>query len=197
MTIRLSLSEGHSIKLGITPALNLIEYFSSYLRKDLLLRFQIHTFENDKIFEKVLSNFPGYTLDRDMNRRASDDEYVIKVIPQKITVRLPFGYTFITGVSKIFNSDLRPNLHNYESVQHTIRIFERDLEESEDNNSAVLYNVDGSKGLDWSLNYNGNICLWQNQVNDNQWNIYGDDYEAVLHKIFEDPICTATIKIAG
>lgn len=194
VTIRLSLSEGHSIKLGITPALNLIEYFSSYLPKHPLLRFQIHTFENDKMFEKVLDKFPGYVLDHNVNSRASDDEYVIKVIPQKITVRLSSGYTFITGVSKIFDSDLRPNLHNHQSVQRTIRIFERDLEESEDNNSAVLYNIDGSKGLDWSLNYNGNICLWQNQVNDQQQNIYEDDYETVLHKTFEDPITLSYIE---
>lgn len=194
VTIRLSLSEGHSIKLGITPALNLIKYFSSYLCKYPLFRFQIHTFENDKMLEKVLSNFHEYALDYDTNRRASDDEYVIKIIPQKITVRLRSGYIFIVGVSKIFDSDLRPNLHDYKSVQRTIRIFEKDLEESEDNNSAVLYNVDGSKGFDWSLNYNGNICLWQNQVNDNQWNIYEDEYDTVLHKTFEDPITLSYIE---
>ena len=146
------------------------------------------------MFQKVMDQFPGHELIYNSASRASDDEEVIKVIPQKIIVRLSSGYEFIAGISKIFGSGLRPNLHDIKHLQETMKIFERDLEESEDNNSAVLYNSNGEKGLDWSLNYNGNICLWQNQVNDNQWNIYEDDFPKVLNETFRDPITLSYIE---
>lgn len=194
VTVRVSVSAGHAIKLGINPACNLIELFESEYSDHPYLKFQIHGFEEDPIFPKVLAHFPGHELDYDRGPRASDDEVVIKVIPQKIQVKLPSGYRFIVGISKIFGSDLRPNLHKIEYLYNTIKIFERDLEESEDNNSAVLFNTNGAKGLDWSLNYNGNICLWQNQVNDNQWNIYEDSFPTVLNETFRDPLTLSYIE---
>jgi len=44
------------------------------------------------------------------------------------------------------------------------------------------------------LNYNGNVCLWQNQVNDNQWNIYKDSFPTVLNETFRDPITLSYIE---
>lgn len=194
VTVRVSVSAGHAIKLGTTPAFNLIQLFDSEYSNHPYLKFQIHGFENDPMFQKVMDLFPGHQLNYDNVSRASDDEEVVKVIPQKIRVKIASGYEFITGISKIFGSDLRPNLYEIEKLQRTIKIFERDLEESEDNNSAVLYNTNGDKGLDWSLNYNGNICLWQNQVNDNQWNIYEDNFSKVLNQTFHDPITLSYIE---
>ena len=194
VTIRISVSVGHSIKLSTTPAQNLIEIFQEKYSNHPYLRFQIHAFENDPMFQEVLKHFPRHCLSYDENKRASDDEQVIKIIPQKIVVKLASGYTFITGISKVFGSDLRPNLHDIERMKKIAQVFDRDLEESEDNNSAVLYNADGKKGLDWSLNYNGNICLWQNQVNDNQWNIYEDDFKFILNETFRDPMLLSYIE---
>lgn len=194
VTVRLSVSVGHAIKLGTTPAYNLIQIFEREYSNHLHLKLQIHGFENDSMFQKMLDLFPGYQLNYVRGIRASDDEDLVKVIPQKIYVKLPSGYEFIAGISKIFGSDLRPNLHQLESLQNTIKTFERDLEESEDNNSAVVSNTNGDKGLDWSLNYNGNICLWQNQVNDNQWNIYEDSFPKVFNETFRDPITLSYIE---
>lgn len=188
VTVRVSVSEGHGIKLGIAPAKNLIEIFQEKYIDHPYLRFQIHAFENDSMLNQVLSMFPGHSVEISTEQKASDDEQVIKVIPKKINVTFPSGYRIIVGISKIFGSDLRPNLHREHDLKKTIQVFDQDLEESEDNNSAVLYNVNGAKGLDWSLNYNGNICLWQNQVNDNQWNIYEDSFDQVLNSTFKDPI---------
>lgn len=194
VTVRLSVSTGHSIKLGTAPAVNLIQLFQNEYSNHPYLCFQIHAFENDPMFEKVLSIFPQHKLTYDITTMASDDEKVIKIIPQRVFVSLPSGYQFIAGISKIFGSDLRPNLHRIETLKNTIKVFERDLEESEDYNSAVLFNTDGTKGLDWSLNYNGNICLWQNQVNDNQWNIYEDNFHKIHNSTFSDPITFSYIE---
>lgn len=194
IVVRVSVSQGHAIKLGVQPAVNLIRIFEKKYPNHPYLKFQIHTFENDPTFNRVLMEFPNHELEIDPSKRASDDEQVIKIIPQKMILRLPSSYSLIVGVSKVFGSSLRPNLHEIEKLNKTMATFDRDLEESEDNNSAVLYNTNGTKGLDWSLNYNGNICLWQNQVNDNQWNIYEDSFEKVLTETFRDPITLSYIE---
>jgi organic radical activating enzyme len=194
VTVRVSVSAGHAIKLGTTAAANIIELFESNYSDHPYLKFQIHAFENDPMLHKVLECFPGSILRFDTGERSSDDEKVIKVIPKKGYVRLSTGYEFIVGVSKVFNSGLRPNLHQIETHKATMKVFDRDLEESEDNNSAVLFNCDGKKGLDWSLNYNGNICQWQNQVNDNQFNIYEDSFDKTLAGSFQDPLIFSYIE---
>ena len=188
VVVRVSVSEGHAIKLGTRPATNLIQLFEELYPNHPYLKFQIHAFENDSMLERTLANFPGHQLLVDVNKRASDDEQVVKIIPQRMEVTFLSGYKIVVGVSKVFDSGMRPNLNQIENHLKTIKVFERDLEESEDNNSAVLYNTNGEKGVDWSLNYNGNICLWQNQVNDNQFNLYEDSYEKIWNGIFEDPL---------
>jgi organic radical activating enzyme len=188
VVVRVSVSEGHAIKLGTKPATHLIELFDELYQDHPHLKLQIHAFENDSMLEKTLQNFPGHIKIVDKSKRVSDDEQVIKVIPTKLDVIFPSGYRIIVGVSKVFESGLRPNLHKIENHLKTMKVFERDLEESEDNNSAVLFNTNGDKGVDWSLNYNGNICLWQNQVNDNQFNLYEDDYQTIFNGIFNDPL---------
>ena len=193
ITVRISVSEGHGIKLGTTPAKNLIEIFEEELRDHPYLKFQIHAFENDSMLYQILEHFDGHQIDSSEDGRASDDPFVLKVIPQKLHVTFQSGYRIIVGISKIFKSGLRPNLNTPDSLQESIVTYERDLIESEDNNSAIVDNADGRKGLDWSINYNGNTCTWQNQVNDNQYNLYEDSYEEILEGSLKDPLMLSYI----
>ena len=89
VTIRISVSAGHAIKLGTRCAENLIRLFESDYRGHPYLRFQMHGFERDPIFGKVLESFPGCSAQYlSQARRESDDETVLKVIPQKVVVTL-------------------------------------------------------------------------------------------------------------
>lgn len=38
------------------------------------------------------------------------------------------------------------------------------------------------------MEYNGNVCTWQNRVQDNLLNIYEDNYGNVLRNTYSDPL---------
>ena len=38
------------------------------------------------------------------------------------------------------------------------------------------------------MDYNGNVCTWQNRVQDNLLNIYEDNYNDVLRNTYSDPL---------
>ena len=111
-----------------------------------------------------------------------------KVIPWGYYLTLESGYRTIVGVSRVFNSTLRPNLLNNKLMQHTIDVYDLDLEKSQNFFPSIVENEDGTQGIDWIVEYNGNVCSWQNRVQDNLLNIYEDSYEEVLNKTYGDLI---------
>ena len=194
VTIRVSVSQWHAIKLGTAPAKNLIEIFEEEYAFHPFLKLQIHTFEEDTMLNQVLSHFPDISIEESSEIKPSDDPFVFKRIPKKITLKLSSGFQIIVGISKVFKSGLRPNLNEIESLNDSIKVFERDLIESEDNNSAIVDNANGEKGLDWAINYNGNTCTWQNQVNDNQYNLYEDNFKDIFEGTLQDPLTLSYIE---
>lgn len=194
VVVRLSVSEGHSIKLGIRPAQTLIKLFQSEFRDHPYLEFQLHGFRNDSALAKIQEAFPGSQYIDWSTSRVSADPSLLKVMPGRCTFRLADGYSITTGLTRVFFSDLRPNLHDDADAKKRAAIFMEDLEHSENFFPTVVQNNDGSKGIDWAINYNGNVCAWTNQVNDNQLNIYEDDYDKVLNTTFSDPLSLAILE---
>lgn len=193
VTIRLSVSEGHSIKLGMNPITNLVRIFEEKYRYHQHLTLQLKSFDKDTMLEKSLKSFTNYQL-KLLEVNGSDDKGVKKVIPRKFLLTLPSGYEMIVGISRVFEPGLRPNLNNWDSIKNTIEVYNHDLEQSEDQNSAVVFNQNGEKGLDWIIEYNGNVCTWQNRVQDNLLNIYEDSFEETLKETFKDPLTLSYIE---
>jgi len=194
VVIRVSVSEGHSIKLGIKPALNLIKIFRERFNGHPYFKLGFHTFSSDSTLSKILKEFPEASLSIDPSTRASASDLVLKIIPKKTVLTFPDGYSVVVGLSRVFTSGLRPDLNKPENLEQGIAVFQEDLEFSEDFFPTVVENYDGSKGIDWAINYNGNVCAWTNQVNDNQFNIYQDSYEHTLERTFSDPLALSIIE---
>lgn len=193
VSIRLSISEGHSLKLANKPLINLLKIFEEMYRSHPFLTLQLKTFENDKTLWTFLESLGSYKLE-DIGVNSSDDPFVTKVIPWKKRLTLPSGYSIILGVSRVFDPGLRPDLNNQRSIDNTINVYNQDLDQSEDDFPALVFNPDGSQGLDWLVEYNGNVCTWQNRVQDNLLNIYEDDFNTVVHKTFNDPLTLSYVE---
>lgn len=186
VVLRVSVSKGHTIKIGLQPTINLIKIFTEkYADKNNFI-LQIKTFDDDDTFDKILENFPNH-IKSDYDSLVTDNSVLIKKIPNRYIVKIN-NYQFVVGVSKIFNSGLQPDLHNPENLKHFIDVFNSDLQDSEDDNPAVVTNPNQENGIDWSINYNGDICTWQNQVRDNYQNLYEDIYEDIMAAYLNDPI---------
>ena len=123
LVIRVSVSEGHSIKLGTAPILNLIKIFGQYYKEENNFLLQIKTFENDVILNQVMQELPSAVLSDHHDHYASDSDVVIKTIYKKFYLALPNGYKIKVGVSKIFQSGLRPRLKRSHKIARRLRSF--------------------------------------------------------------------------
>lgn len=187
LTIRVSISKYHSIKLKEKPLVNLLKIFEKKYNQDANFTLQLKIFEEDNIlFEYLDKYFPGYQFSL-FGDNLSDDKEIIKIMPWKYRLTLKSGYNVIVGKSRIFNSNLRPNLYSNE-IKISEKIYDTDLELSQKDFPSVVFNSDGKKGFDWIVEYNGNVCTWQNRVQDNLLNIYEDDYNTVVNSTVNDLI---------
>lgn len=188
VVVRLSISEGHVAKIGYHPALNLFKIFREKYKGDQYLKLQVKTFYDDPTLEKILEQCPQATLESQHIDLESDNSVLIKKIPKQKRLMFDNGYNFIVGYSKIFNSGLRPDLRDLSQFDEGIAIFNKDLRDSEDYNPSLVFGLQGEIGVDWSINYNGDICTWQNQVRDNYMNLYEDDFQTIYEASVNDPI---------
>ena len=186
ITIRLSVSEHHDVMLQGKPLRNLLNIFEKKYKEEKNITLQLKFFENDSALITTLEKYyKGYRLNL-LSENGSDDNTYIKIIPRKYRLVLPSGYEVIAGKSRIFYSNLRPNLNNIENIKNSLEVFDKDLCLSQNNNSSIVYNLRGNDWLDWIVEYNGNVCTWQNRVQDNLLNIYEDDYKTTLKKTYQD-----------
>ncbi len=186
VTIRVSISEHHNKKLKDRHLINLLNIFNKKYKNDKNFTLQLKTFENDNALVNALDNyFDGYKL-KLISNNSTDDNLHIKIIPWKYNLTLKSGYSVIVGKSRVFYSNLRPNINNKQEIKKNIEVYDNDLFLSQRNNSSIVYNSNGNNGLDWIVEYNGNVCIWQNRVQDNLLNIYEDSYKDVLYKTYHD-----------
>ena len=119
----------------------------------------------------------------------SDNDKVIKIMPKQATLRFDDGYEIKVGIAKLFFSNLKVDLNVFnEDIQKAIDVFEKDMSESEYNNPSLVTNCDGSLGLDFWIDYNGNVTTWGNQQADNLFNVYVDSYQDFVKGTFNNII---------
>ena len=117
----------------------------------------------------------------------SDNSTVIKIVPQKLFLKLN-DYRIQIGVSKLFYSDLMIDLNKPYSkyIENAVKVITNDIENSEQGNPPYTQNSTGRKGLDFWIDYNGNVTTWFNQYKYQLFNLYIDSYQEVVRKAFEN-----------
>ncbi len=194
LSIRLSVSNDHSIKLKHHPLINLLNIFETKYKDNKNFTLQLKTFDGDTALEQYLREFkPRFSIDY-VGVNKSDDNNVVKIMPKQFKMNFDTGYSVIVGCSRVFDSNLRPNLHDRSSIARTIDVYNKDTIQSQSNFPSIAFNSNGKRGLDWIIEYNGNVCAWQNRVQDNLLNIYEDDYQTVYKKTLADPLTLSFIE---
>lgn len=195
LVLRLSVDEEHARGgLELHPAHNLISLFEqSYINeKDFTLQF--HTLFDDPCIQQLYDQLADRIISIEDRRLHSDAETVLKVNPAEKFLKLASGLIIKVGYAKCFYSNIKVNLKDPEVLKRNLSVFSWDMSESEENNPSVVTNLDGKKGLDFWVNFNGNVTTWGNQVPDNIYNLYEDDYPVVVENTFSDPISLAYLE---
>jgi organic radical activating enzyme len=196
VTVRVSVDSEHLATLTLSPIVNLINLFYQKYSSVPQLELQIHSIEKDEAVNELLQLLSSiYSIKREKvtENRISDGKNALKIVPQQEIVHFN-SYRIKIGYAKIFYSNLRVNIKNHNLLERNINVYQKDLFESEDGNSSIVTNKLGNPGLDFWVNYNGNVTTWGNQFLDNLFNLYVDDAKDIINGTLSDPAALAFIE---
>ncbi len=195
LVVRLSVDEEHARNgLGLEPAYNLIEIFEQNFLEEKNFTLQFHTLFDDKCIEEFLDKVKYKIVSIEEDTLRSDANTVVKINPAEKTIVFNSGLRLKIGYAKTFYSNIKVNLNVPGLVERNLSVFQQDLNESEGNNPSILNNTNGEVGLDFWVNFNGNVTTWGNQLPDNIYNLYEDNYNAVVNNTFADPVSLAYLE---
>lgn len=195
LVMRLSVDEEHARGgLGLHPAHNLISVFEENYIQEQDFTLQFHTLFDDPCIQQLYNQLGERTISIADRRLHSDAETVLKVNPAEKLLKLSSGLVIKVGYAKCFYSNIKVDLKDPAILKRNLSVFSWDMSESEGNNPSVITNLDGKIGLDFWVNFNGNVTTWGNQVPDNIYNLYEDDYDTVVENTFSDPISLAYLE---
>lgn len=187
LVLRLSVDKCHYHQLGFDIVNNIFSVFRKYFKGNKNFELQVHTMINDNTMDKIIENF-GDCKKTNHEIRPSDNEKIIKIVPERYKLSFDDGYEIIVGMAKTFYPNLMANVNNPELLSKSLSVFDEDMIYSEHGNPAIVKNTDGKLGFDFWLNYNGNVTAWGNQTLDDINNIYVDDYEKVIQDTYDNII---------
>lgn len=188
VVIRLSVDQYHESELrSNTVYKNIVNVFRDNYFNIQNFSLMIHTMRDDKCVEKLAKELGGVFSYGEEGE--SDNSSVIKIVPRKAYINFD-SYTIPIGISKLFLSDLMIDLRPPYSklVVDAVKVMTDDMENSEQGNPSYIQNALGRKGLDFWVDYNGNITTWFNQDWYQLFNLYTDDYDYLVKKTFANPM---------
>lgn len=189
LIVRLSIDKWHIKQIGFSPTNNIIDIFKKYFKDEENFELQLHTLIGDDSIEKLANERNDFKIIHTNETGISDNEEVVKISPYRCRLNFIDGYVVYVGIAKTFYSTLKPDLNkNNEITQKAIKIFDDDMEYSAFDNPSVILNKNGTLGLNFWVNYNGNVALWGNQQFTDLKNIYSDSYEEIVNANFDNII---------
>lgn len=189
LVVRLSVDSFHYEPLGFDVINNIIRVFRENYSHCKNFQLRIHTMQNDPTLDEVSKKIGNCEVIYSDIESVSDNKEIIKILPKQAKLRFDDGYEILVGRSKLFFSNLKIDLNEFtEDIQRSLDVFEEDMSASEYGNPSILTNCDGSLGLDFWIDYNGNVTTWGNQQWDSLYNVYVDSYQDLIKGTFENII---------
>lgn len=196
LTVRVSVDSEHILTLTLDPIKNLIKLFQQEFKSIPHLDLQIHSMSTDPTLDNLLADLSSeYKISRRVvdKERISDGINAIKVVPKQEVLSFD-DLDVKVGYANTFYSNLRVNLNDPEVTEKNVEVYEYDLYNSEDGNSSTVTNKLGHPGLDYWVNYNGNVTTWGNQYLDNLFNLYTDEPQDIVQGSLMDPAALSFIE---
>lgn len=192
VVLRISVDEHHRKKIGGNdPYKNIINVFRNNYVNDEHFSLLFHSLKQDTVVEEIAKEMNASLTFVGSNK--SDNEYVEKIMVESSMFTIG-DFSFPVSYSKLFNSNVMIDLNNADIVANNKKVITEDIKSSEQNNPAYVLNLSGKKGLDYWINYNGNVTSWMNQDPDNIYNLYKDSYKKFVNKTLCNPMSLFLIK---
>ena len=191
ITLRLSCDQFHYANLGKDLYKNIIDIFSRYYPNEENFKLKIHTIIGDNTILNI-ANENGFTVGNDIDINTSDNEKIFKLMPQKFKLNIKDNYSIDVSAAKLFYPTVKPDL-TQDINEKALEVFDEDIKVSESYNPSRVTNINGEDGLDFWVNYNGNITTWQNEQKNSIYNLYVDDYKKIEDASYDNILSYSVI----
>ena len=180
LVLRLSVDQEHVQQLGRDLVINIIGVFREYFKDEEHFELQLHGLMGDAAIDEIANLMGDARIEESTIKvGVTDNDTVMKISPNRRT--MSFGgddYTIQIGMANRFYPSMAHDLSDPDAdeIQRALKVFHDDMQNSSQDNPAVILNTDGSYGHNWWFDYNGNGCTYGNQQPTDQGNVYIHDY---------------------
>ncbi|MBQ7467037.1 MAG: hypothetical protein IJS74_03070, partial [Clostridia bacterium] len=181
VVLRISVDASHISRIGDDKILNIIRVFENNFCQDDKFNLQIHTIENDKSVDKIIDKTGSRKILYNKNNE------IIKNLNRYVLVT-PRNLNIQVESAKLFNSDLKVDVHDSVKNNMAKNVFLKDLIESQDGSFSLYKDQSGELGLDYYINYNGNVSTWGNYQRFNVPNLYIHSPNEIKQSLYSDPV---------
>lgn len=186
--LRLSVDTWHANQLGKELIHNVIDIFKEYFKDENSFQLILHSLVGDNIVYDIINERNDCKIEKSSHTLAKNEQ-VIKLSPNVSKITFDNGLCIATSFSRRFYSNLKQNLNsNTPLIKKAVKIFNEDVKYSAFDNHSIIPNKDGKIGLNFWINYNGNVCLWVNQQLYDLSNIYVDSYDNFIDSVYNNII---------
>lgn len=188
IVLRISIDKWHLSKIGIDCIYHIIDVFKKFFSDKEDFELQLHTLTGDNSVDKIMQHYSGCT--KTIGKKyVSDNEEIFKIGLYRYALHFSDGYKVSVGIAQIFHSNLKVNLKGSDTnLKELITLFDNDMKYNSYSNPSLVKNKNNEWGLDFLINYNGNIATWGNEQLYSLNNLYTDSYEDVISNIYTNII---------
>ena len=184
VVLRVSVDKHHAKKLGTSGIENIIRTIEEKYADIPNFILQIHTMRNDETVPELIIQLEGLRLpytDKSIEVHKNKNRYVFKTKK---------GMQIVVEEAKLFYSLMKQNLTEKES-ERLLKAKEVFFDDLVNNHHGIFSQVrhgDGTFGLDYVINYNGNVSTWGNYHRENIPNLYIHSPSQIRDLLYNDVI---------
>lgn len=194
--IRFSVDKWHQKRVPLNCISEMFKIYNSFVSEKDKFKLELHTIIGDDTIKELIEEMGKEVEISDKVKYISDNKKLHKKSKKRSYIELENNQRVNVGYAKLFYPNLKINLHQpKEKIEKVLKPFYEDVEHSQDGNSSTVQNTDGTFGLDYLINFNGNVSTWGNYQLNNIPNLYLNSNKEINDMLYNDIISYSYINL--
>lgn len=194
--IRFSIDKWHQRKISLYCLSGMFKIYNSVVNVKDKFKLELHTIIGDDTIKELIKEMGKEIEISDNVTYISDNKKLHKKSKKRSYIELENKQRVNVGYAKLFYPNLKVDLNQpKEKIEKLLKPFYEDVENSQDGNFSTVKNSDGSFGLDYLINFNGNVSTWGNYQLNNITNLYFNSNNEINDSLYNDIISYSYINL--
>lgn len=194
--IRFSIDQWHQKKINLQSVAEMFKLYSNIVDDKDRFKLEIHTIIGDNTISELVKEMGKEVYENDSITYVSDNKKIYKKSKKRSYIEMRDNQRINVGYAKLFYPNLKINLNQpKEKTEKVLKPFYEDVINSQDGNFSTVQNNDGTFGLDYLINFNGNVSTWGNYQLKNIPNLYSNSNEEINNLLYNDLISYSYIDL--